>query len=204
MITYTQTRLIPHTETTRAKGNCWQTCAAAILEVPIASLPDQVDAEDAGWSFGNALIAYLWKHQGKRLVYLHQWDLRAPISVKQDVFHIVCGPSPRTATNGVNHCVVGYQGQQFWDVHPSRAGLIGTNEFQFIVDKTSDDPPPRILFGDRDCLCPECGGIIPKPEAEPPQILVKEFPVAAGTVHIGAESWIHEYIKFVDVVSADE
>jgi hypothetical protein len=202
MITHTQTRLIPHTDTQRAKGNCWQTCAAAILEIPIGSLPDQVDVEDAGWSFNNALIAYLAKHHGKRLVYLRQWDLAAPVTVNRDVFHIICGPSPRTAANGVNHCVVGYAGTPFWDVHPSRAGLIGVNEFQFIVDHAPGAELPNIRFADRDCLCPACGGIVAKPEREPPEIVVKEFPHDKGTILVGAESWVHEYIRSVDLAIA--
>jgi len=199
VITYTQTRMIPHTETERAKGNCWQTCAASILEVPIDALPNQVEVEDAGWSFNNALIAYLWKHHRKRLVFVHDYQLRAPIAVDRDAFHIICGPTNRTAANGVNHCVVGRGGREFWDVHPSRAGLIGVNEFQFLVDAAVDAEPPKIAFADRDCICPECGGIVPKPEAEPPEVVVKAFTNDTGTVRIGAEPWVHAYIKSVEL-----
>lgn len=203
MITHTQTKVIPRTETTPAKGNCWQTCAAAILELPIAVLPDQVAVEDAGWSFSNALIAYLAKHHGKGLAYWRQWDLRAPVSVNRDVFHIICGPSPRTPDNGVNHCIVGYAGAPFWDVHPSRAGLTGVNEFQFIVDLPADAPKLNIAFGTTDCLCSACGGVIAKPEKDPPPIVVREYPCqSGGNAFIGAEEWVHEYVKFVDTQPA--
>lgn len=201
MIHHTQTRVIPQTETTKAKGNCWQTCAAAILDLPIEALPDQVDVEEAGQSFNNALIAYLWKHHRMSLVMLHQWSLRAPIHI-DDVYHIACGPSPRTATNGVNHCVVCRAGTIVWDVHPSRAGLLSVNEFQFIVPAATDAQPPKVSFGDRDCMCPACGGIVAAEPSKPAEIVAQEHAAARGAiVRIGAEDWVHRYIKEITVVS---
>lgn len=200
MIQHTQTRLIPHTETAKAKGNCWQTCAASILDLPIEALPDQVDVEDAGQSFNNALIAYLWKHHRMSLVVLHQWAMRAPVCI-EDVYHIACGPTVRTSTNGVNHCVVARAGEIVWDVHPSRAGLLSVNEFQFIVPAAIDTIAPKTTFGDRDCMCPACGGVVAAEPRKPAEIIVREHATrAGGIVRVSAEDWIHEYIKNIEVV----
>ena len=171
MIAHTQSRLEPATEGHAAKGNCWQTCAASILELPIDALPDQVEAEDGGWSFGNVLRAYLWKHHRKWLINIYEFQIKAPLRVDPDVYYIACGPTERTATNGgVHHCVVAKAGQMVWDPHPSRAGLLDAKELELLVDHDESMEPPRPWsFGDdRDCLCPECGGVIPRQrEVEP-------------------------------------
>lgn len=164
--------MIQHTQTIaemaegKAIGNCWQTCAASILDLPAEALPDQAAIEREGWSFGNALSCYLAKHHSILRVLLYTWQLKAPI-IFHDVYHIICGPSPRTATNGgVNHCVVGRAGRQVWDVHPSRAGLIDVDEMQFFVKVEASELPEwtrEARFAGKDCMCPACGGVVSKP-----------------------------------------
>lgn len=149
MLEQTQVFVTPH-------GSCWQTAVACILDVPATSLPCQHtiqstaaaarDADGYGYaghfSYSNALNAYLCKHHG--LGYLQQasWELGA-FTLRDPGFHLLVGPTVRSSTDGdgprILHCVVGKNGEQIWDPHPSRAGLTRVISWGWLADVTRID-----------------------------------------------------------------
>lgn len=167
MKTFTQSNVSP--------GNCWQTAVACVLEVEPDSLPSQLiydtdpsPAELGGWgTYSNVLNGYLGKHFGLLYSELHCYQFGALARLREDLptkgYHLLSGPTVRTAENGVHHVVVALHGEMVWDPHPSRAGLLEVLEWgilgpvpQRILDlrarqmETTD--ALRRVYG---CLCPE-------------------------------------------------
>lgn len=154
------------TQSNVVQGNCWQTAVACVLEVEPAELPDQSMIEAAKKSYNNSLQAYLIKHHG--LMYgnvpVYQHSALRPRADHLGGYHVMCGPTVRTETNGgINHCVVGRFGRQVWDVHPSRASLLSVKEWGVLGHAT-----PELIeyWRVRDeianpekspcCVCPRC------------------------------------------------
>ncbi len=165
---YTQLNLSP--------GNCWQTAVACLLEVEPDLLPPQVELESfdsrilGGWgSYMNVLNGYLGKHHGLIYGTIYDFLFGAVKPVISD--HVMCGPTVRTEALKVSgaphfhHCVVGIDGKMVWDVHPSRAGLIGVREWgvlgglQPCTVKDRQNARRDAVFFDlvfNQCLCPQC------------------------------------------------
>lgn len=147
MIQLTQAHLTPY-------GNCWQTAIACLLDLPAEALPDQhviesrakdESTEDyAGHhSYSNALNAYLAKHHGLGYLQEPAWKLGA-FTLREPGYHLLIGPTVRTAVDGdgprILHCVVGKNGEQVWDPHPSRAGLTRVISLGWLADVSKIDP----------------------------------------------------------------
>lgn len=165
--------MLEFTQSDTKHGNCWQTALACILEVEPDSLPPQVEIEQFdhdvldGWgSYHNVINGYLRVHHELSYTRIVACSFGAVRPVMPD--HIICGPSVRTEwAKGknllhVNHCVVGYNGEAVWDVHPSGAmltchdewGLLGPFELRF----NSSPKKGREVFDlVMNCLCPKCG-----------------------------------------------
>lgn len=158
------------TQTNVDPGNCWQTAVACILDLDPAELPDQVAIEAAKKSYSNALNAFLERHHG--LMYSEVYDYQiGALAVRDPGWHMLVGPTVRTASNGGrNHVVVARHGVMVWDPHPSRAGLIEVERWGILASL-----PARILQfrderraqGDTEmtCACPKCGSSCPPPQA---------------------------------------
>lgn len=139
-------------------GNCWGAAIASVLEVGLDALPDYVADYHAGGDWHALMMAYLHRHHGLTLMSL---DGRLIPHVTPNGFHLIGGLGPR----GFQHSVVGLHGKIVHDPHPSRAGLVRSEEFEFLVPVNLDaieDPEHRSAMERwltrRDCTCRECGG----------------------------------------------
>jgi hypothetical protein len=167
----------PFTQSNLDPGNCWQTAIACILGVDPETLPPQHEIEGPaaevlrGWgSYTNVLNAYLAKHHGLIYFEVQRYQFGGVRPSRPE--HILCGPTVRTEAHKAagrqqfNHCVVARNGVAVWDVHPSRAGLIGVDSWGVLGDRQPDhdaglserrrreDEIYRLIW---DCLCPVCG-----------------------------------------------
>lgn len=125
-----------------APGNCWQACVAAILDLPLAEVPDEAEDWKPGMRPRQSWIPYQ-----KRV---HRWLFSrglvlieaktgsvcyaGPIELWKQTAVIMSGPSPRNPQ--VHHAVVAHGNEIVHDPHPSRAGLVGdANEwwYEFFV-----------------------------------------------------------------------
>lgn len=120
-----------YTQTDTVHGNCWQTAVAAILRVDPAVLPDQVAIESDNRHYANALSAYLEKHHGLVYYELEEWQTTA-VRIPEPGYHLICGPTVRTADTKKQHCVIGQHGVPVWDPHPSRDGLTDVRSWGLI------------------------------------------------------------------------
>lgn len=113
-------------------GDCWKTCIAAILDLPMEAVPHFVEFGDAWWDktrdFVNAATDGMkeilwWEHVG-----------HAPHGIE---FFIATGDSPR---GDFQHAVIADNtGQTIHDPHPSRAGLAGLATQFFALTKTTEE-----------------------------------------------------------------
>jgi hypothetical protein len=167
--------LIEYTQSNLKPGNCWQTAIACILEVDPIKLPPQHELEAipksskllGGWGmYSNILNAYLKKHHGLVYseVYSYQFNSVQPLRR----WHTMNGPTVRTSelreskNYHVNHCVVAYDRNFIWDVHPSRAGLLKAESWGVLGERQPDVDQEK--WADNveyqrvwSCLCPACG-----------------------------------------------
>lgn len=146
-----------HTQSNLDPGNCWQTAVACILEVDPDTLPPQVELEAMerehrlfdGWgSYGNILQGYLWRHHGLRCTRLEEWQARG---LHIENLGVLCGPTVRTAAleaagkPHVHHAIVGWYTRstrdwhQYWDPHPSRAGLLEVDSVEYLIERDEKD-----------------------------------------------------------------
>lgn len=97
-------------------GNCFATCIASILEVPLDDVPNFCRWDD--WL--ERTCQWL---APRGFFYL---DVTLPGDARDELvrfwgYHVIAGDGPR----GHRHAVVGLKGEIVWDPHPSRAGLLG-------------------------------------------------------------------------------
>lgn len=163
----TQTRLAPG-------GNCWQTATACVLGVDAARLPDQSALgawyaeqkkrwrewpDPLGWcSYGNLLNVYLWKHHHAvyhTILAKHSGGIRA---IAFGGLHLLEGATVRTPDSGLDHVIVGRNGQPVWDPHPSRDGLTVVKRWGLISPLPVGWEPDIKLYFVVPCPCPRCGG----------------------------------------------
>ncbi len=151
-----------YTQSNTDPGNCWQTAVACILEVDPAELPDQVALEGAGKQYTNRLNAYLGQHHGLMYSELedYQW---LGIMPREPGWHLIIGPTIRTTeTHRIHHVVVGRFGEEFWDPHPSRAGLTEPRRWGILAalpNRIRDWRKEMLAKGGEwefDCVCPAC------------------------------------------------
>ena len=108
-------------------GNCFATCIASILELPLEEVPNFC----AATHWRAAMNAWL-KLRGQFYM-----DVNLPGDLRDDLvsdwgYHVMSGEGPR----GLRHSVVGYQGKMVHDPHPSGAGLLDEpDEYGFVVGR---------------------------------------------------------------------
>lgn len=98
-------------------GDCFRTCVACILELPLDAVPNFCDVDlypgdDGEWFV--ALDEWLQMFNLSAICLSHDGTF-APRG-----FAILSGGSPR---GDFNHSVVAHNGEMVWDPHPSRGGL---------------------------------------------------------------------------------
>jgi hypothetical protein len=168
---FTQSILAPH-------GNCWQTAVACLLGVEPDTLPPQSEIEAwpnaalDGWGgYSNCLQGYLRAHHNLCYITIREHEFTAVRAVRPEM--ILSGPTVRTAQarlrgeKELDHAIVGVNGIQVWDPHPSRDGLLHVIEWGLLaahIPRLWDEehtarqerlrkhsPAYGLVF---DCLCP--------------------------------------------------
>jgi hypothetical protein len=161
------------TQSSISPGNCWQTAVACILEVQPELLPPQEelhalpnDVLEGHGYYANVLNGYLRKHHNLGYVTIHGYQTPAIRALKH-YWHVISGPTVRTAEHGLNHAVVGCNGMPVWDPHPSRSFLIMDDVTQLSwgvlvparpldEERMANNRGYRMVYG---CLCPACGNL---------------------------------------------
>lgn len=138
-------------------GNCYGAAIASLLEVPLVALPDYVADAKAGKCWQRTIATYLYKHF--RLMAIRT-DSRITFRVQPKGYCLINGLSCR----GEQHATVGLDGVIVHDPHPSRAGLVQVDDYEFLVpvdlDQIADADHRKgmeiWLGSERDCSCPAC------------------------------------------------
>jgi hypothetical protein len=94
-------------------GNCWQTCIASLLNIPLDEVPHFVQENDTYDAVNEATRAWA-RERGLELLHLDRSYLKG-----SPMLCILEGRSPR----GVAHVVIGRGDETIHDPHPSRDGL---------------------------------------------------------------------------------
>jgi hypothetical protein len=112
------------------KGNCFATCIACILELPVEEVPNFCGdhwTDDGEWfRQTNKWLAPL----GLRYIEFQYGDWVTHYHGVPDVDVIVSGPGPR----GCDHAVIWRAGELVHDPHPSGDGLLKAEFVGFFVD----------------------------------------------------------------------
>lgn len=120
-------------------GNCFTSCLASILEVPLEAMRGfdmifwrgarQVEAIADPWSkkvvwwrTWDRLQRYLCKHFYVSMAF----DLEAP-----EGFSVACGVNPR----GIGHCVVALDGAPIHDPNPKQTWLVEIDSYVWLEDE---------------------------------------------------------------------
>ncbi len=114
-------------------GDCQRAVIASLLELPIEEVPHFAEGGVDSDEFFIRLQSFI---NSKGYAYLTVSAAAENVFFGDcaDVYHEIAGPSPRC--NGVNHAVVGKNGEVFFDPHPSDDGLAGSREdwtFSYLV-----------------------------------------------------------------------
>ena len=105
-------------ENGKPPGNCWQTCVASLLDLPLTQVPHFIERAPRTWY--RSTRRFVVKHTGMDLgCFAPKFPLTEP-----GQYVIGVGPSPRGA---FLHAVIldGVTGALMHDPHHSRAGLAG-------------------------------------------------------------------------------
>lgn len=114
-------------------GNCLQAAVASVLAVPLDAVPHF--SAFLWWTGALELWARGFRKGGSTSGLVAR---TAPVGSPDDIplfRHVLSGMSPR----GVQHSVVAEEGQVIWDPHPSRAGLVATQDAMWFEPR-SDHP----------------------------------------------------------------
>lgn len=108
--------MIPHTQTNTnvPGGDCFRTCIASILEVPVDHIPNHIEDDDWYDKFNDICGKY-----GYRLITLVNTSRKTWSYIVDGCWCIAQGTSIR----GVRHCCIAKGSEIVHDPHPSRAGL---------------------------------------------------------------------------------
>ena len=123
MIPLAQTKLHSATQ----KGNCFATCIASILEIPIEAVP----------AFEELFASYptQWFSWYRR--YLKGWGIipvQKDAHLPVDSYYISNGASPRSREGDrILHSVVYLNGKMIHDPHPSGDGILSEDSFIYFL-----------------------------------------------------------------------
>ena len=123
MIPLAQTKL--HSDT--QKGNCFATCIASILELPIEAVP----------AFEELFETYPTQWFGWCRRYLAGWGImpvQRDAHLSYDSYYIANGASPRSREgNLILHSVIYLNGKMAHDPHPSGDGILSEDSFIYFL-----------------------------------------------------------------------
>ena len=126
MIPLTQTHFYGGKEKGITRGNCWQTCIASLLELPLEDVPHFVDIDEQGgqdW----------WQHTLEWLLY-KGYAMYTPDEHPAEGYYLVTGKSPR---GDYYHVVIYEGGNMVHDPHPSGAGVLTEEHFAYFREWTN-------------------------------------------------------------------
>jgi hypothetical protein len=129
MIPVTQTKTVIRNKDGQmiVRGNCYASCIASILEVPITEVPNVEVLYDHESFWLEVMLTFLnikgWELCSVDDVFAIDLELK---NYKQDQFYLVGGMSCR----GVNHMVIYQNGKMVHDPYPTKEGLIRIHEIQ--------------------------------------------------------------------------
>jgi hypothetical protein len=124
-----------------------------LLDCPAESLPAQHEFEKRD-DYGKALRVFLDRHHG--LTYVEVDAARfATVPEQFKRFHVLIGECPRTTAenNFARHAIIGSNGEQFWDVSETRAGLTKVECYGLLIPTPADW---KAAFSSEDCVCFDC------------------------------------------------
>jgi hypothetical protein len=106
-------------------GNCWMTCIASILEIPLEKCPDltEQDLQETG-AWHSKTQDFLTEIGYKKADFYPSETGVAPLG-----FSIASGQGPR----GYFHACVALNGEIVHDPHPDRSGLLSIREFSVLL-----------------------------------------------------------------------
>ncbi|MCM8735994.1 hypothetical protein M5E06_17820 [Azospirillum sp. A1-3] len=110
-----------HDKEAGTRGNCMQAAVASLLGLPLADVPDFLEARDRG-SHEELALGYWLEGLGFDMI-------RLPGNHCPDAYYLASGPASR----GVHHMVVMKAGELAHDPHPSRAGLLKADHVYVLV-----------------------------------------------------------------------
>ena len=110
-------------------GDCWKTCIASILDLPMEAVPHFVESKGDWWAETRQFIDAAT--DGTKEILWWEHVPNAPHGID---YFIATGDSPR---GDFQHAVIANSdGQIIHDPHPSRAGLVGPATQFFGLAKT--------------------------------------------------------------------
>lgn len=118
-------------------GNCWASCIASILGVPLENVPDEAATWKEGltsrssWRIYEPIVHAWLRDRGYVILQITlPDDFEFPGGVEP--YCIMSGPSPRNPE--YDHAVVAKGKTMVHDPHPSKAGLLpGNRTYEFFV-----------------------------------------------------------------------
>lgn len=136
--------MIPHiqTDTGDGTGSCFATCIAAILDLPLESVPNFRALAGEGKCMVQMAEKWLREAHGKRFIGIELFDDNGSLEYKTDlcIFNrcfdpndlvILSGVSPRKNADGSTKCHAVVGRPRLWgfevvhDPHPSGEGIVG-------------------------------------------------------------------------------
>lgn len=109
---------------TQIPNGCWVACLAGLTGIEhdtLAAVVPAVVSPESWPEYHNAVV---------RILQEHGWTYVTLGTLVPKGFAVAVGLSPR----GVNHAVIVRDGQQWWDPHPDRLGLLGhVDTFEIVV-----------------------------------------------------------------------
>lgn len=110
----------------RQYGDCQRAVIASLLDLSLEEVPHFLDAGPE--HFYTRIEDFL---EARGLEMLRRIDLARYLKLDENVYHQISGPSPRG--QGIWHAVVGCNGQIVHDPHPSKAGLLDPEQWQYAI-----------------------------------------------------------------------
>lgn len=108
----------------KPRGNCFATCLACILEIPLDDVPNFCEHDNWRDETDKWLEPYGLFYQDIVLI----GDARDELTQYWG-YHVISGDGPR----GLRHSVVGYRGKMVHDPHPDGGGVSGDIEYGLLI-----------------------------------------------------------------------
>lgn len=110
-------------EVEKARGNCWQTAIASVLDLPLDAVPHFVDVDERFGTENWFFYTYNWLHA-------RGWHIeRIATHIYTNEYYLVSGPSPR---GNFWHVVIYRNGKMVHDPHPDGTGILSEECFDVI------------------------------------------------------------------------